>query len=69
VAPGIREKRVPGHLGSHHAVACPRILGHLDLLGESIASLTEQVDVRTAAFAPSTRRYCRRPVSTDCRST
>ena len=41
-----------GHFGSHHAVACARILGHLDFLNESIAALTEQIDQRTAAFAP-----------------
>jgi transposase len=41
-----------GHFGSHHAVACRRILAHLDFLNESIGALTEQVDVRTAAFAP-----------------
>jgi len=41
-----------GHFGSHHAVACRRILGHLDFLNESVAALTEQVDARTAAFAP-----------------
>jgi transposase len=41
-----------GHFGSHHAVACQRILGHLDFLNESVAALTEQVDARTAAFAP-----------------
>jgi transposase len=41
-----------GHFGSHHAVACSRILGHLDFLDESIATLTEQIDKRTAAFAP-----------------
>jgi transposase len=40
-----------GHFGSHHAVACRRILGHLDFLNESIAALTEQIDARTAAFA------------------
>ena len=41
-----------GHFGSHHAVACERILGHLDFLDASIAALTEQIDQRTAAFAP-----------------
>jgi Transposase IS116/IS110/IS902 family. len=41
-----------GHFGSHHAVACARILGHLDFLNESIAALTEQINQRTAAFAP-----------------
>jgi transposase len=41
-----------GHFGSHHAVACRRILGHLDFLNESIAALTEQINQRTAAFAP-----------------
>src|SRR5439155_747004 len=41
-----------GRFGSHHAVACRRILGHLDFLNESVAALTEQVDLRTAAFAP-----------------
>ncbi len=39
-----------GHFGSHHAVACRRILGHLDFLNESIAALIEQIDARTAAF-------------------
>jgi transposase len=41
-----------GHFGSHHAVACDRILGHLDFLNESVAALTEQIDARTAAFTP-----------------
>jgi len=41
-----------GRFGSHHAVACRRILGHLDFLNESVAALTEQVDARTAVFAP-----------------
>ena len=39
-----------GHFGSHHAVACRRILAHLDFLTESIAALTEQIDGRTANF-------------------
>jgi transposase len=33
-------------------VACGRILGHLDFLGESVAALSEQIDHRTAAFVP-----------------
>jgi len=41
-----------GHFASHHAVACRRILCHLDFLDESIAALTAQIDARTAAFAP-----------------
>ena len=41
-----------GHFGAHHAVACRRILAHLDFLNESIAALTEQIDQRTAAFEP-----------------
>jgi transposase len=41
-----------GHFGAHHAVACRRILAHLDFLNESIAALTEQIDARTAAFEP-----------------
>ena len=41
-----------GHFGSHHAVACRRILGHFDFLNESIQALTEQIDARTPAFAP-----------------
>jgi transposase len=40
-----------GRFGTHHAVACRRILAHLDFLNESIAALTEQIDARTAAFA------------------
>lgn len=39
-----------GHFGSHHAVACRRILAHLDFLDETIAALTEQIDARTTAF-------------------
>jgi transposase len=39
-----------GRFGAHHAVACRRILAHLDFLEESIAALTEQIDQRTAAF-------------------
>jgi transposase len=41
-----------GHFGAHHAVVCRRILDHLDFLGESISALTDQIDQRTAAFAP-----------------
>jgi transposase len=41
-----------GHFGSHHAVVCQRILGHLDCLDASIAALAEQIDARTVAFAP-----------------
>ena len=41
-----------GRFGSHHAVACERILGHLDFLNSSIAALTDQIDARTAAFEP-----------------
>jgi transposase len=41
-----------GRFGAHHAVACRRILGHLDFLNESVTALSEQVDERTAAFAP-----------------
>jgi transposase len=40
-----------GHFGPHHAVACRRILAHIDFLNETIAALTEQIDARTAAFA------------------
>jgi transposase len=39
-----------GHFGAHHAVACSRILAHLDFLNETIGALTEQIDARTAAF-------------------
>ncbi len=39
-----------GHFGSHHAVACRRILAHLDFLDETIGALTEQIAARTAAF-------------------
>src|SRR5450755_4572748 len=39
-----------GHFGPHHAVACRRILAHLDFLDETIRALTEQIDARTAAF-------------------
>jgi transposase len=40
-----------GHFGPHHAVACRRILAHIDFLNETVAALTEQIDARTAAFA------------------
>lgn len=39
-----------GHFGSHHAVACRRILAHLDFLDDTIGALTEQIDARTASF-------------------
>jgi transposase len=39
-----------GHFGPHHAVACHRILAHLDFLEDTIAALTAQIDARTAAF-------------------
>jgi transposase len=39
-----------GHFGPHHAVACCRILGHLDFLNDTITALTEQIDARTAAL-------------------
>jgi transposase len=39
-----------GHFGTHHAVACRRILAHLDFLNDTIGALTEQIDARTAAF-------------------
>jgi transposase len=41
-----------GHFGAHHAVAARRILDHLDFLDQTIGALTEQINVRTAAFAP-----------------
>ena len=41
-----------GHFGAHHAVAARRILAHLDFLDDTIGALTEQIDIRTAAFAP-----------------
>ena len=39
-----------GHFGPHHAVACRRILAHLDFLQDTIGALTAQIDARTAAF-------------------
>ncbi|MBV9168101.1 MAG: IS110 family transposase [Solirubrobacterales bacterium] len=58
-----------GHFGSHHAVACHRILGHLDFLNESIQALTAEIDARTAAFAPVYTSLLRVPgfdrISTD----
>ncbi|MHB1519605.1 MAG: hypothetical protein ACYCYQ_15220 [Acidimicrobiales bacterium] len=39
-----------GHFGTHHAVAARRIMDHLDFLGETIAALSAQIDLRTAAF-------------------
>lgn len=41
-----------GHFGPHHAVVARRILGHLDYLDQSIKTLTEEIDSRTAALAP-----------------
>jgi len=48
-----------GHFGSHHAVACRRILGHLDFLHQSVAALTEQVDALPPPSHRSTRCSCR----------
>ncbi len=39
-----------GHFGPHHAIAARRILDHVDFLDASIATLTEQIDARTAPF-------------------
>jgi len=39
-----------GHFGPHHAIAARRILDHIDFLDVSIATLTEQIDARTAPF-------------------
>jgi transposase len=39
-----------GHFGAHHAVAAQRILGHVDFLDASIATLTEQVDLRMQPY-------------------
>lgn len=39
-----------GHFGPHHAIAARRILDHVDFLDDSIATLTEQIDARTAAY-------------------
>ena len=58
-----------GHFGTHHAVACRRILAHLDFLNETIGALTEQIDARTAAFEAVYRRCSRFPASTGSRST
>ena len=44
------DRSVDRALGAHHAVACSRILAHLDFLDETIGALTEQIDARTAAF-------------------
>jgi transposase len=41
-----------GHFGAHHAVAARQILRHLDFLGETIGSLSEQIDARTVPFEP-----------------
>jgi transposase len=39
-----------GHFGTHHAVACRRILAHIDFLNDTVGALTEQIDARTVAF-------------------
>ncbi len=39
-----------GHFGPHHAVACRRILDHLDFLDETIKALSDQIDARTSVF-------------------
>jgi transposase len=41
-----------GHFGAHHAVAARRVLDHLDFLDETVATLTGQIDARTAVFEP-----------------
>jgi transposase len=53
LAKGKLRPKVPaltGHFGSHHAVVCRRILGHLDFLNESIAALIEQINARAARY-------------------
>ena len=44
-----------GHFGAHHAVAARRIFGHVDFLDASIATLTEQIDVRMQPYAAARR--------------
>ncbi len=39
-----------GHFGAHHAVAARRILCHVDFLEASIATLTEQIDLRMQPY-------------------
>ncbi len=39
-----------GHFGAHHAVGARRILGHVDFLDASIATLTEQIDLRMQPY-------------------
>lgn len=39
-----------GHFGPHHAVACRRILDHLDFLDETIKALSDQIDARTSVL-------------------
>ena len=39
-----------GHFGAHHGVAARRILGHVDFLDTSVATLTEQIDVRMRPY-------------------
>ncbi|MHB8659798.1 MAG: IS110 family transposase, partial [Solirubrobacteraceae bacterium] len=42
-----------GHFGPHHhAVACRRILAHLDFLEEAIDRLSDEIEVQIAPFAP-----------------
>jgi len=41
-----------GQFGPHHAVACRRILDHLDFLDETIKALSDQIDARTSVFEP-----------------
>jgi transposase len=42
-----------GHFDTHHAVTARQILDHVDFLDASIASLSDQIAARTAAFTPA----------------
>ncbi|MGD0985729.1 MAG: IS110 family transposase [Acidimicrobiales bacterium] len=46
------EEALDGHFGPHHAIAARQILDHVDFLDRTIATLTEQIDQRTAAYQP-----------------
>ncbi len=44
------EEALSGHFGTHHAILCRQIIGHIDFLDQSIGSLTKEITTRLVPF-------------------
>jgi transposase len=52
------EEALAGRFGDHHAVACRRIIDHIDYIDLAIAGLTEQINFRLDPFAGALTILC-----------